>query len=74
MKALRKAYKFDEKDTIEMFYFLAQLKRACNCNGVSEGEALWIVATSIKDRLAPVLTSWITFPKDNKTTHRPPKT
>lgn len=52
MEALIKAYKNDDKDPITILSFLAQFRRVCDLNEVSEGTPLWIISTFSKDEAA----------------------
>lgn len=65
-----KAYKFDNKNPITVLPFLAQFKRACDSNRVSEGMPLCIVPTFMKDGPVSSLTVEINLYEDDGTTHR----
>lgn len=73
MKALMKAYKFDDKDTITTLCFQAQLKRGCDCSKVSEDIVFWIMPSFKKNKLASSLTVRMTLHMEDAATHRLPK-
>lgn len=49
MEMLKKAFMFDDKDPIIRLRFLAQVKHACDFNGVSSSLALWVIANFMND-------------------------
>lgn len=69
-----KAYNFDDKDPITKLRFLAYFKRACVSREGSEGTALCVMPTFVRDRPASSLTAWISPHKDDGTAHRLQKT
>lgn len=56
VETLIKAYKFDDKNWINVLRFLAQFKRACNFNRVSKGMDYWVMPNIMKDGPASILT------------------
>lgn len=46
---MMKTYKFDDKDPITILRFLAKFERDYDANGVSEGMALSIIPSFMKD-------------------------
>lgn len=62
------------KDPILVLRFLAQLKKACDSNGVFKGMVLFVLTKYMKDAPASSLKVEITPHKDDETTYRLPKT
>lgn len=64
------ACKLDYKNCFTKLRFRAQLKRACDSNGVLKDMASWNMPTFVEKRLVSTLTVQMTSYEDSETTHR----
>lgn len=73
IETLMEVYKFDDKDSTTMLCLLAQFKKTCSSNEVSENRALGILPTFKKNRQAYSLTVLVTSYGDKEVSGRLPK-